>query len=161
MHVPQFFQFPSKVEVLILLSTFFHFYSVVFLYIVFESLYRCVNAVFNAGKSFSSLFLLHIVCQRRLWLLLLLLLLFIWIFEMILDVQYFKVWPSDIKNDSPGWIISIPRYTRDTRRRLEDTVADSLCYTWKKQTKYYFSLRIFHTSISWVFFFFFLLESEW
>ena len=28
-HVPQFFQYPSKVEVLILLFTFFHFYSVV------------------------------------------------------------------------------------------------------------------------------------
>ena len=28
-HVPQFFQFPSKVEVLILLFTFFQFYSVV------------------------------------------------------------------------------------------------------------------------------------
>ena len=30
--------------------------SIVFLYIVFESLYRCVNAVFNTGKSSSSLF---------------------------------------------------------------------------------------------------------
>ena len=30
--------------------------SFVFLYIVFESLYLCVNAVFNAGKSSSSLF---------------------------------------------------------------------------------------------------------
>ena len=29
MHVPQFFQFPSKVEVLIFLFTFFQFYSVV------------------------------------------------------------------------------------------------------------------------------------
>ena len=29
LHVPQFFQFPSKVEVLILLFTFFQFYSVV------------------------------------------------------------------------------------------------------------------------------------
>ena len=27
----------------------------VFFYVVFESLYRCVNAVFNAGKSFNSL----------------------------------------------------------------------------------------------------------
>ena len=31
----------------------------VFLHIVFESLYRCINSVFNAGKSSSSLFSLH------------------------------------------------------------------------------------------------------
>ena len=30
--------------------------SFVFFYVVFESLYGCVNAVFDAGKSFSSLF---------------------------------------------------------------------------------------------------------
>ena len=41
--------------------------SFVCLYIVFESFYRCVNAVFNAGKSSSSLFSWNIVCQRRLW----------------------------------------------------------------------------------------------
>ena len=30
--------------------------SFVFFYVVFESLYRCINAVFDAGKSSSSLF---------------------------------------------------------------------------------------------------------
>ena len=34
-------------------------------YVVFESLYRCVNAVFNDGKFSSFLFSWHIVCQRH------------------------------------------------------------------------------------------------
>ena len=33
--------------------------SIVFLHVFFESLYRCVNPVFNAGKSFSSLFFFY------------------------------------------------------------------------------------------------------
>ena len=36
------------------------------LYVVFKSLYRCVNAVFNTGKSSSSFFSWHIICQRHL-----------------------------------------------------------------------------------------------
>ena len=39
--------------------------SFVFLYIVFVSLYRCVNAVSNAGKSSSSLFSRNV--SSRLW----------------------------------------------------------------------------------------------
>ena len=42
--------------------------SSVLLYVVFESLYRCVHAVFNAGQVlFLPLFLTHIVCQRHLF----------------------------------------------------------------------------------------------
>ena len=43
-------------------------FSFVFFYVVFESLYGCVNAVFDAGKVLLlPLFLVHIVYPRRLW----------------------------------------------------------------------------------------------
>ena len=42
--------------------------SFVFFYVVFESLYGCINVVFDAGKSSSPpLFLVRIVCPHRLW----------------------------------------------------------------------------------------------
>ena len=41
--------------------------SFVFFYVVFELLYGCVNAVFDAGKSSSSHFSWYIICQRPLW----------------------------------------------------------------------------------------------
>ena len=55
------FSFPSYCysvvhRVISIISDGCNEYSIVFLYIVFESLYQSVNAVFNAGKSFTSLF---------------------------------------------------------------------------------------------------------
>ena len=42
-------------------------YSSAFLYVVFKSLCQCVNIVFNTGKSSSSFFSWHIICQPHLW----------------------------------------------------------------------------------------------
>ena len=41
--------------------------SLVIFYVVFESLYRCINAIFNAGKLiFLLLYLIYIICRRHL-----------------------------------------------------------------------------------------------
>ena len=39
----------------------------VLIYVVFKSLFRCIDAILNSGKSFSSFFLTHTVCLRHLW----------------------------------------------------------------------------------------------
>ena len=60
-----------------------HQSSFVFFYIVFESLYGYVNAVFDAGK-FSSSFLIHRVCQRRLWVIIIIIIYSLWVFTSAL-----------------------------------------------------------------------------
>ena len=63
------FYFLVIVVLLVFVSSVFFWWlsSSTLSYVVFESLYWGVNAIFSTGKSSSSFFYWHIICQRHLW----------------------------------------------------------------------------------------------
>ena len=76
--------------------------SLLFFYIVFSSLYRCINAIFNVCKSSSSFFL-DTFCLRHFWIVLPYA--FAWVFLFSASfVEVLKEWSRvSYKGDSPGF----------------------------------------------------------